>query len=87
MTKSLGLERTRYDIRAIALCQIETDLNRACFVKDASKVCRVPQRWLGPPADLDGGLLLLALDAGRFITEPGLWPMLATLARRRKDRR
>jgi NAD(P)-dependent dehydrogenase (short-subunit alcohol dehydrogenase family) len=29
---------------------------------------RIPQRRLGEPADLDGALLLLASDAGRYMT-------------------
>jgi NAD(P)-dependent dehydrogenase (short-subunit alcohol dehydrogenase family) len=31
-------------------------------------VRRIPQRRLGQPADLDGALLLLVSEAGRYIT-------------------
>ncbi|WP_173933972.1 glucose 1-dehydrogenase [Chelativorans sp. Marseille-P2723] len=72
LTKVLALEWARYDIRVNALCPgyIETDLNRGFFETDAGKalVKRIPQRRLGQAEDLDGALLLLASDAGRYIT-------------------
>ncbi|MBM3612556.1 MAG: SDR family oxidoreductase, partial [Alphaproteobacteria bacterium] len=55
-----------------ALCPgyIETDINRDFFATEAGQamVRRIPQRRLGQPADLDGALLLLVSDAGRYIT-------------------
>lgn len=72
LTRSLALEWARFDIRVNALCPgyIQTDLNRAFFSSDAGAalVRRIPQRRLGQPADLNGALLLLASDAGRYIT-------------------
>ncbi len=72
LTKALALEWARHGIRVNALCPgyIETDLNRAFFATDAGAalIRRIPQRRLGQMADLDGPLLLLASDAGRFMT-------------------
>ena len=72
MTRAMALEWARYGIRVNALCPgyIATDMNRAFFASDHGKaqIKRVPQRRLGEPDDLDGALLLLASDAGRFIT-------------------
>ncbi|CAN7747131.1 SDR family NAD(P)-dependent oxidoreductase [Mesorhizobium sp. LjNodule214] len=72
LTEALALEWARYGIRVNALCPgyIETDLNRDFFATDAGKalVKRVPQRRLGRPEELDSALLLLASDAGSFIT-------------------
>lgn len=72
LTRALALEWARYGIRVNALCPgyIETDLNRAFFASDAGQalIRRVPQRRLGRLSDLDGPLLLLASDAGGFMT-------------------
>ena len=72
MAKSLSLEWARHSIRVNALCPgyIETDLNRDFFASDEGKalIRRIPQRRLGRPQDLDGALLLLCSDAGRYIT-------------------
>lgn len=72
MTRSLALEWARHGIRVNALCPgyIETDLNRDFFAGDAGKalIKRVPQRRLGQMSELDGPLLLLASDAGSFMT-------------------
>ncbi len=72
LTKSLALEWARYGIRVNALCPgyIETDLNRDFFASPAgaSLIKRIPQRRLGQMAELDGPLLMLASDAGAYIT-------------------
>jgi NAD(P)-dependent dehydrogenase (short-subunit alcohol dehydrogenase family) len=76
LTEALALEWARYGIRVNALCPgyIETDLNREFFESDAGKalINRVPQRRLGKPEELDGALLLLAGNAGRYITGSSL---------------
>ncbi len=72
MTKALALEWARYGIRVNALAPgyIETDLNDAFFSSDAGKalIRRIPQRRLGEARELDGPLLLLASDAGSYMT-------------------
>jgi len=72
LTRALALEWARYQIRVNSLCPgyIETDINRDFFASDAGKamIRRIPQRRLGQFEDLDGPLLLLASDAGRFMT-------------------
>lgn len=72
LTKALALEWARYNIRVNVLCPgyIATDLNREFFESAPGRalIKRIPQRRLGEPEDLDGALLLLASDAGRYIT-------------------
>jgi NAD(P)-dependent dehydrogenase (short-subunit alcohol dehydrogenase family) len=72
MTKSMALEWARFSIRVNALCPgyVETDINRAFFATEAGAaiIKRIPQRRLGQMADLDAPLLLLAADAGAYIT-------------------
>lgn len=72
MTRALALEWARHGIRINSLCPgyIETDLNRDFFSSEAGQtlIKRVPQRRLGQMRELDGALLLLASDAGSFIT-------------------
>lgn len=76
LTEAVALEWARYGIRVNALCPgyIETDLNRDFFDSEAGKalVKRIPQRRLGKLEDLDGALMLLASDAGRYITGTSL---------------
>ena len=71
-TKALALEWARYRIRvnAIAPGYVETDMNRGFFATEAgqSMVKRVPQRRIGSPEHLDGALLLLASEAGTYMT-------------------
>lgn len=72
MTRQHALEWARHGIRVNALAPgyIETDINRDFFATEAgqAQVRRITQRRLGRPEELDGGLLLLASDAGSFIT-------------------
>ncbi len=72
LTRALALEWARHGIRVNALCPgyIETELNRDFFASEAgaSLIRRVPMRRLGQAGDLDGPLLLLLSDLGRFMT-------------------
>jgi len=72
LTRALALEWAREGIRVNALCPgyIETDINREFFASEAGHklIHRIPQRRLGRLEDLDGALLLLASDAGRYMT-------------------
>ena len=72
MTKALALEWARHGIRVNALAPgyFETELNDEFFGSEAGKalVKRVPQRRLGELRELEGPLLLLASDAGSYMT-------------------
>lgn len=72
LTRVLALEWARYDIRvnAIAPGYVETDINRDFWATPGGQrlVARIPQRRIGEPQDLDGAMLLLVSDAGRFMT-------------------
>jgi NAD(P)-dependent dehydrogenase (short-subunit alcohol dehydrogenase family) len=72
LTRTLAMEWARHGIQvnAIAPGYVETDLNREFWTTPAGRrlVERIPQRRLGRPQDLDGALLLLASDAGAFMT-------------------
>lgn len=76
LTEALALEWARHGIRVNSLCPgyIETDLNRDFFATEPGQamIRRIPQRRLGRLADLDGALLLLASDAGRYMTGSSL---------------
>jgi NAD(P)-dependent dehydrogenase (short-subunit alcohol dehydrogenase family) len=72
VTKALALEWARHGIRvnAIAPGYVLTEMNRDFFAADAGQAMlqRVPQRRIGTPRDLEGALLLLASDAGAYMT-------------------
>jgi len=57
-------------VNTLAPGYVETDLNRSFLQGPAGAriASRVPLGRLGQPEDLDGALLLLTSDAGRFIT-------------------
>ena len=72
LTRALAMEWARHGIQvnAISPGYIETEMNEAFWQTPAGKrlIDRVPQRRLGKPTHLDGALLLLASDAGAFMT-------------------
>lgn len=72
MTKAMALELARDNIRVNALAPgyFSTEMNEEFLVSDAGKklISKVPQARVGKPHELDGALLLLASDAGSFIT-------------------
>lgn len=72
MTRSLGKEWARHQINVNAMCPgfIETELNSEWFQSEGGQrqIKSWPRRRLGLEEDLDGTLLLLVSDHGRFIT-------------------
>ncbi|KAG5175795.1 2,3-dihydro-2,3-dihydroxybenzoate dehydrogenase, partial [Tribonema minus] len=72
LTRVLALEWARYGIRvnSIAPGYIVTDMNRDFFESDQAQrvIAKIPQRRTGAPEDLDGILLLMASEAGGFMT-------------------
>jgi NAD(P)-dependent dehydrogenase (short-subunit alcohol dehydrogenase family) len=72
VTQALALEWARYRIRvnAIAPGYIETEINSGHFASEAGKAMlkRVPQRRIGLASELDGALMLLASEAGSYMT-------------------
>lgn len=72
LTKAMALELARYQIRvnAIAPGYISTELNSEFLASEAGQrlMSRIPQRRFADPSELDGALLLLASEAGSFIT-------------------
>ena len=71
-TKALALEWARHGIRVNALAPgyISTDLNTDFFAGEAGQAMlrRIPMRRLGEPQELDTPFLLLATDAGAYMT-------------------
>jgi NAD(P)-dependent dehydrogenase (short-subunit alcohol dehydrogenase family) len=72
LTHVLAMEWARYSIRVNAICPgyIETEMNSAFWRTPGGQrlIERIPQRRIGQPEHLDGALLLLASDAGTFMT-------------------
>lgn len=72
VTKTMALELARHHVRVNALAPgyIVTDINRDFLEGPTGQqmVKKIPQRRFGEPEDLDGALLLLASDAGRYMT-------------------
>jgi NAD(P)-dependent dehydrogenase (short-subunit alcohol dehydrogenase family) len=76
LTRSMAFEFARYQIRVNALCPgyFETEIN-ADFLKTEyaqASLKRVPQRRIGDLHELTGPLLLLASNAGSFMTGEAL---------------
>lgn len=72
MTKCMAVEWARYNINVNAICPgyIRTEMNSEFFDTAAGEklISKFPRRRLGKDTDLNGLLLLLASDAGSFIT-------------------
>ena len=72
LTRALAMEWARHDIRVNAICPgyIETEMNAAFWKTPGGQrlIDRIPQRRIGQPEHLDGALMLLASDAGSFMT-------------------
>lgn len=72
LTRAMALEVAKWGVRVNALAPgyISTELNAEFLNSPAGErlKLRIPQQRFGQPEDLDGPLLLLASDAGRFIT-------------------
>ena len=72
LSEALALEWAMHGIRvnSIAPGYVVTDLNREFLASAAGEAMarRIPQRKFAQPEDLDGALLLLASDAGRYMT-------------------
>jgi len=70
LTKGLALELAFKGVRvnAIAPGYVVTEINREYLAQKGAEIARqIPAARLGEERDLDGALLLLASDAGRFI--------------------
>ena len=69
-TMAMELARKGITVNAIAPGYFETDMNRAFLKSEVGQalVARIPMARSGQAQDLDGALLLLASDAGGYIT-------------------
>lgn len=72
LTKAMAFElaRNRIRVNAIAPGYIETDFNRDFFESEVAQkmIARIPFRRLGVKSELDGPLLLLASEAGSYMS-------------------
>ena len=72
MTRALALELARYKIRVNAICPgyFPSQMTEGFLSGPIGEglIARIPQRRLGAHADLEGPLLLLASDAGAYMT-------------------
>ena len=70
LSQVMALELAAKGVRVNAICpgNIETDMHGAFSGMEEALLKRIPQRRFGKPEDLDGAILLLASDAGRYIT-------------------
>jgi len=72
LTKTMALELARYKIRVNAICPgyVVSEMTIPWLESDAGKahLARTPMRRAGRPEELDGLLLLLASEAGGFMT-------------------
>lgn len=72
LTKAMALELARHGIRVNALAPgyVCTDLNREFLASEAGQrlMARIPQRRFASPHELDGPLMLLASEAGSYMT-------------------
>jgi NAD(P)-dependent dehydrogenase (short-subunit alcohol dehydrogenase family) len=76
LTRAMAWEFARYQIRVNALCPgyFETEINSEFLKSDYAQASlkRVPQRRVGELQELTGPLLLLASNAGSFMTGAAL---------------
>jgi len=72
LSQVMALELAGKGVRVNTICpgNFETEMHQAfeAVGVDQGLLKRIPQRRLGQPADLDGAVLLLASDAGRYMT-------------------
>lgn len=72
LTRAMALELARHKIRVNALCPgyFATDMTKEFLASPQAErlIKSVPQRRVGEAADLDGPLLLLASEAGSYMT-------------------
>lgn len=70
LTRVMALELASKGIRVNAICpgNIDTEMQESLKDFERELIKRTPMRRFGRPDDLDGVSLLLATDAGRYIT-------------------